>query len=499
MSSRNFPSRGDGQDRGNPYSRRRGHDYDHRDRDQGYRGYNDRYDHRDHERDRDRRDRNGANGGRHWERRAPGGFPSRPRDRDRDRDSIDRDRHRSRDSPSVHYSEEVLNSAKPLDSYTRASLWDKVPEGFEKIPASRAKASGIFPAPGEVRNLTDIKKLLQLEVNGRQSPGVGDDKMLAPALSRAAKRCIIRESQPQPRELEIVEFLKEFIFSVKGSKPKIKSWKSPDNKDVIVEFGESELATLALALNGLTLPELSTVLTVTRPGEYVLYPEDEISNTSKLILSNIPLDHRLLDVKDALVPAGSLKSFNLLTDLATGDSKGIAFIEFEETDDLDERIEKTTALSLGEKPLICFKAFQGPVQKSSFTYETMVDLAGSEDTKSLHKLSRVLVFLQCIAIRELVSPITYEEVQDDFYDGCAKHGKVELLHIPRPSPTYKDGDEVAAEVGNVYVKFDTEESAKAALEALGGRLFGGRSVIGAYFDEKDFDLRLWKTKVTWET
>ena len=53
------------------------------------------------------------------------------------------------------------------------------------------------------------------------------------------------------------------------------------------------------------------------------------------------------------------------------------------------------------------------------------------------------------------------------------------LKIPRPV----GGSRQSAGVGKIFVKFDTPEVAKKALNALAGRKFADRTVVTTYFPE----------------
>ena len=62
---------------------------------------------------------------------------------------------------------------------------------------------------------------------------------------------------------------------------------------------------------------------------------------------------------------------------------------------------------------------------------------------------------------------------------CQKYGSIVEMRIPRPS----GGSRQSAGVGKIYLKYETVESAKKALEALAGRKFADRTVVSTYFDE----------------
>lgn len=64
-------------------------------------------------------------------------------------------------------------------------------------------------------------------------------------------------------------------------------------------------------------------------------------------------------------------------------------------------------------------------------------------------------------------------------DECSKFGTIVEMKIPRPV----GGSRQSAGVGKIYVKFDTPETAKKALEALAGRKFADRTVVTTYFPE----------------
>lgn len=71
------------------------------------------------------------------------------------------------------------------------------------------------------------------------------------------------------------------------------------------------------------------------------------------------------------------------------------------------------------------------------------------------------------------------EICEDIEEECEKYGKILEMKIPRPS----GGSRQSAGVGKIYIKYDTPESAKKALQALAGRKFADRTVVTTYFDE----------------
>ena len=129
-------------------------------------------------------------------------------------------------------------------------------------------------------------------------------------------------------------------------------------------------------------------------------------------------------------------------------------------------------------------------------------LAGTTSTDS--ELSRVLQLLNMVTPDELMDNDDYEgkrvratfhppslriqqgqrltsfaEIKEDVQEECEKFGTVLGLKIPRPV----GGSRQSAGVGKIFVKFDTPEVAKKALNALAGRKFADRTVVTTYFPE----------------
>lgn len=89
------------------------------------------------------------------------------------------------------------------------------------------------------------------------------------------------------------------------------------------------------------------------------------------------------------------------------------------------------------------------------------------------------VSLHCLCRYHGLATNKSTEICEDVQDECQKFGKVEALKVPRPS----GGSRQSAGVGKIFVKFDTKESAKKALNALAGRKFADRTVVTTYFPE----------------
>lgn len=74
------------------------------------------------------------------------------------------------------------------------------------------------------------------------------------------------------------------------------------------------------------------------------------------------------------------------------------------------------------------------------------------------------------------------DIYEDVKEECEKFGRVEGMEIPRPS----GGSRQSPGVGKIFVKFDTNESAKKAMEAMAGRKFADRTVVVTFFGEVSY-------------
>lgn len=73
----------------------------------------------------------------------------------------------------------------------------------------------------------------------------------------------------------------------------------------------------------------------------------------------------------------------------------------------------------------------------------------------------------------------FTEICEDVKEECDKYGEVLEMKVPRPS----GGSRQSAGVGKIFVKYDSPESARKAMQALAGRKFADRTVVVTYFSE----------------
>lgn len=157
-------------------------------------------------------------------------------------------------------------------------------------------------------------------------------------------------------------------------------------------------------------------------------------------------------------------------------------------------VQGLNGMELGNKNLKVQRASIGVTQASGLEMgvNAMSMLAGT--TSDSLEEGRVLQLLNMVTPEELIdnedyegqtssrlqsSKLTFTEICDDIKEECVKYGQVLEMKVPRPS----GGSRQSNGVGKIYIKYDTPDSARKALQALAGRKFADRTVVTTYFPE----------------
>ncbi|KAK4230981.1 hypothetical protein QBC38DRAFT_467512 [Podospora fimiseda] len=500
--------------------------------------------HRDREREdrysgRDRRggerERGGGGGGdrdrggdREWDRDRGAGRSRRDdderRDRRPDRDAeerrrrervAEREQERRRSASPVPKKREptpdLTDIVSVLHRKRRLTQWDIKPPGYDNVTAEQAKLSGMFPLPGAPRQQAMDPVKLQAFV---QSGGSANTTALKPTNSRQARRLIISQIPPSATEESIVSFFNlqlNGLNVIENPDPCLLCHISSDRSFAMLEFRTNTDATIALAFDGISMEADDHGLNgnqaaygglkIRRPKDYIVpaivedpnYDPDSlipsrnvIDSPNKISIANIPLYLTDDQIIELLVSFGRLKSFVLVKDRHTNESRGIAFLEYYDSSVTDVAISGLDNMTLGEKALKVRKASIGITQVAGeMGVNAMSMLAGTTSVEG--GASRVLQLLNMVTADELIDKDDYEEIRDDVQEECEKYGKILSLKIPRPS----GGSKQSAGVGKIYVKYETADSASKALKALAGRKFADRTVVTTFFPEENFDVDAW--------
>ncbi|KAF5015049.1 hypothetical protein F66182_13756 [Fusarium sp. NRRL 66182] len=332
---------------GDSYSSSR--DYRAREREDRYSG---RRDEREWDRDRgDRRRRDHEERPARRERGDRGDlFEDRPRRREREgRDKREQQQQRRRSATPPKKREptpDLTNVVSVLERKRRLTQWDIKPPGYENVTAEQAKISGMFPLPGAPRQQAVDPSRLQALVNQPAATST-ESSALRPGNSRQARRSFAHNLPPNVTDAALVSFFNlqlNGLNVIEGVDPCVSSQISKDHSFALLEFKGANEATVALALDGITMEEHEAVATANggarglelrRPKDYIVpsapedqppYQEGVISNQvpdspNKLCVTNIPLYIPEEPVTMLLKSIGELRAFVLVKDSGTDESR----------------------------------------------------------------------------------------------------------------------------------------------------------------------------------
>ncbi|GJP92610.1 hypothetical protein CBS63078_3224 [Aspergillus niger] len=399
-----------------------------------------------------------------------------------------------------------------LDRKRRLTQWDIKPPGYENVTAEQAKLSGMFPLPGAPRQQPMDPSRLQAFMN-QPAGGNADTSTLKPSNSRQAKRLFvynIPESVTGETLLAFFNVQLNGLNVIQSVDPCISAQVAQDHTFALLEFKSPNDATVALAFDGIAMEEHEAAgngaangaaqgLEVRRPKDYIVpggaeqeYQEGVLLNEvpdspNKICVSNIPHYIPEEPVTMLLKSFGELKSFVLVKDSSTEESRGIAFCEYADPSATTIAVEGLNGMELGDRHLKVVRASIGMTQAAGLDMGVNAMSMFAKTTSQDLETSRVLQLLNMVTPEELMDPEDYDEICDDVRDECSKYGTVVELKVPRPT----GGSRQSPGVGKIFVKFDTVESTTNALKALAGRKFSDRTVVTTYFSEENFDVNAW--------
>lgn len=231
-----------------------------------------------------------------------------------------------------------------LERKRRLTQWDIKPPGYDNVTAEQAKLSGMFPLPGAPRQQTMDPSKLQAMMN--QTGGAVNSAALKPTNSRQAKRLIVSNLPPTVTEEELQNFFNlqlNGLNVIEGTDPVVMCNVAPNHSFAMLEFRTSADATVAYALDGVTMESsdgaangngASSGLVIKRPKDYIVpavvdevpYEPGVVSSVvvdtpNKLSISNIPTYLTEEQVTELLVSFGELKAFTLVKDRGTDESR----------------------------------------------------------------------------------------------------------------------------------------------------------------------------------
>lgn len=382
------------------------------------------------------------------------------------------------------------------------TMWDIKPQGYEAVSAEQAKMSGLFPLPGAPRTAqADPEKLKAFAEKG---PLVLNPPALQPTMARQSRRVVVNNIPPLTEESTLVQYFNDIMYNLnigtEGKAPCVGAQINKEKAYAMVEFRTSEEATCAMGFDGITYNERA--LEIRRPKDYIV-PEakdDEEVVTSedgvissivpdspnKIVIRGLPVALTDEQIIELLKSFGELKSFMLVKDQSSGESKGFAFCEFLDSAVTDIATEGLNGMELGDDTLSVARASIGSTQDKAAGTGLQAISALAESKRDILP-SRVLVMFNMVTSEELNDDAEYGEILEDVKDECARFGKVVDLKIPRPS----GGSRINPGVGKVFVRFEDEEGCAKALKTLAGRKFADRTVLTSLYPEENYEVEAW--------
>ncbi|KDQ63590.1 hypothetical protein JAAARDRAFT_120563 [Jaapia argillacea MUCL 33604] len=205
------------------------------------------------------------------------------------------------------------------------------------------------------------------------------------------------------------------------------------------------------------------------------------------------------DIKQVFEPFGELEFVDLHRDPMTGRSKGYAFIQYKRAEDAKMALEQMEGFELAGRTLRVNTVHEKGSVK--YTQQDSLDEAGGGNLNAasrqalMQKLARIepapsmpepvmkpnipqTMQSKSVLLKNMFDPEEETErdwdkdLADDVKGECEeKYGKVEAIKVESESQ------------GEIYVKFDSVESARKAVDGLNGRYFGGKQVSATFISD----------------
>ena len=203
----------------------------------------------------------------------------------------------------------------------------------------------MFPLPGAPRQQPMDPSRLQAFMN--QPSGTAGNTALKPSNARQSKRLFVHNLPPSATEETIINFFNlqlNGLNVVSSVDPVISAQIAKDQSFALLEFKTPTEATVALAFEGITMEDNSTMdtgvmnglqgLVIRRPKDYIVdsapaeeqYQEGMVSSNvpdtpNKIVITNLLPSLTEDQVQELVGTFGALKAFVLVKDQGTEESR----------------------------------------------------------------------------------------------------------------------------------------------------------------------------------
>ncbi|KAJ3815980.1 hypothetical protein EV368DRAFT_70719 [Lentinula lateritia] len=276
-----------------------------------------------------------------------------------------------------------------------------------------------------------------------------------------------------------------------------------------VEFRSMDLVEKAMALTGTVVMGLPIMVQLTESERNRLHPGDGNLNlppgvnaphgTMQLYVGSLHFNLTESDIKQVFEPFGALEFVDLHRDPMTGRSKGYAFVQYKRAEDAKMALEQMEGFELAGRQLRVNTVHEKGATR--YTQQDTLDESGGGNLNAasrqalMQKLARIdtpsslpeptklnipqqAMQSRSVLLKNMFDPEEESEkdwdkdLADDVKGECEeKYGPVEAIKVEKETQ------------GEIYVKFDSVESAKKAVQGLNARWFGGRQVSAAFISD----------------
>ncbi|KAG9093549.1 hypothetical protein FRC06_011475 [Ceratobasidium sp. 370] len=281
-----------------------------------------------------------------------------------------------------------------------------------------------------------------------------------------------------------------------------------------VEFKTIELVNKAIALSGTIVMGLPIMIQLTESERNKIGPSSSLhlppgvshphAGAMQLYVGSLHFNLTESDIKQVFEPFGELDFVDLHRDPATGKSKGYCFVQYKRPEDAKMALEQMEGFELAGRQLRVNTVHDkgaGTVRIQSAPQDSLEDTGGIlNNSTSRHQLMQKLARTEqpstktpsmlmksnipqtmssrCVLLRNMFSPEEETErdwdveLAEDVRQEChEKYGKVIDLKVEKESE------------GEIYIKFDSIETAEKAIKGLNGRWFGGKQVTATFISD----------------
>ncbi|KAF5374767.1 hypothetical protein D9758_000315 [Tetrapyrgos nigripes] len=483
--------------------RRRSRSRDRYDRERSRDRYRDRERRRDRDSDRHREDRRERGESRH---------SHRDYDRDKDKEDKDKDRRRKRPDEAMTLKAKsvarrrnwtMLMAPDPRDEfddpprYRRDYRDDRRPRR-NSPPHRRRKDS---PSPPPIKRASPTYEPPPDEPYNPDEPKEDDSEARSVFVTQLAARLTARD---------LGYFFEDKLGEGTVMDSRIVTDRlSRRSKGIgYVEFRTIELVEKALALSGTVVMGLPIMVQLTEAERNRLHPGDGNLNLPpgvsashggmQLYVGSLHFNLTESDIKQVFEPFGPLEFVDLHRDPMTGRSKGYAFVQYKRAEDAKMALEQMEGFELAGRtlrvntvhekgsvrytPQDSLEESGGGNLNAASRQALMQKLARTESQPSLPEPIKPNIpqamQSRSVLLKNMFDP--EEETEKDWDKDLAmdvqgeceeKYGQVVAIKVERETQ------------GEIYVKFDSIESAKKAIQGLNGRWFGGKQVSANFISD----------------